>query len=138
MQAEDFHHCVHILPAFDGKVLAKISFYRKSGRPDFVYDDVFLLDMVKEHLALRISRYYEEKARQHEKLSVQECEERFHLTARETTILGMLMQGLPNDVICGELTITNNTLKKHILNIYKKLRIRNRTQLFKMVREYAD
>lgn len=138
LQAEDFHHCVHILPAFDGKVLAKISFYRKSGRPDFVYDDVFLLDMVKEHLALRISRYYEEKARQHEKLSVQECEERFHLTARETTILGMLMQGLPNDVICGELTITNNTLKKHILNIYKKLRIRNRTQLFKMVREYAD
>ena len=34
--------------------------------------------------------------------------------------------------------ITNNTLKKHILNIYKKLHIRNRTQLFKMVREYAD
>lgn len=48
------------------------------------------------------------------------------------------MQGLPNDVICGQLTITNNTLKKHILNIYKKLSIRNRTQLFKMVREYPD
>ena len=48
------------------------------------------------------------------------------------------MQGLPNDVICSQLTITNNTLKKHILNIYKKMSIRNRTQLFKLVREYAD
>ena len=107
-------------------------------QPDFLYDDVFLLDMFKEHLALRTARYYEDRARQHEKLSIHECEERFHLTARETTILGLLMQGLPNDVICSQLTITNNTLKKHILNIYKKLSIRNRTQLFKMVREYAD
>ena len=93
---------------------------------------------VKEHLALRIARCYEEHVRQHEKLSIHECEEQFRLTARETTILGLLMQGLPNDVICGQLTITNNTLKKHILNIYKKLSIRNRTQLFKMVREYPD
>lgn len=138
LQAADFHYSVHILPAFEGKVLAKLSFYRRSGRPDFLYDDVFLLDMIKEHLALRISRYYEEKARQHEKLSIQQCGEQFHLTARETTILGMLMQGLSNDVICKQLTITNNTLKKHILNIYKKLKIRNRTQLFKMVREYSD
>ncbi|OUM20130.1 hypothetical protein CBW42_08700 [Butyricicoccus porcorum] len=137
-KAEGFHHSVHILPAFEGKVLAKISFYRRRGQPDFLYDDVFLLDMFKEHLALRTARYYEDRARQHEKLSIHECEERFHLTARETTILGLLMQGLPNDVICAQLTITNNTLKKHILNIYKKLSIRNRTQLFKMVREYAD
>ncbi|MGM9677073.1 MAG: LuxR C-terminal-related transcriptional regulator [Butyricicoccus sp.] len=137
-QAEGFHHSVHILPALDGKVLAKISFYRRKGQPDFVYDDIFLLDMFKEHLALRISRYYEDRVRQHEKLSIHECEERFRLTARETTILGMLMQGLPNETICSQLTITNNTLKKHILNIYKKLSIRNRTQLFKMVREYSD
>lgn len=137
-QAEGFHYSVHVLPAFEGKVLAKISFFRRSGQPDFVYDDVFLLNMFEEHLALRISRYYEDRVRQHEKLSVHECEEHFRLTARETTILGLLMQGLPNDIICSQLTITNNTLKKHILNIYKKMRIRNRTQLFKMVREYSD
>ncbi len=135
---EGFHHSVHILPAFQGKVLAKISFYRKLGESDFLYDDVFLLDMFKEHLSLRIARYYEERTRQHEKLSIPECEQRYRLTARETTILGMLMQGLPNDEICTQLCITNNTLKKHILNLYKKLHIRNRTQLFKMVREYAD
>ena len=137
-QSQGYHHSVHILPAENGRVLAKVSFFRRRGAPDFVYDDVFLLDMLQEHLALRIERSYEELEHRHEKLSVAECEEKFRLTARETTILGLLMQGLPNDVICSQLTITNNTLKKHILNIYKKMSIRNRTQLFKLVREYAD
>lgn len=135
---EGYHHSVHILPVADGKVLAKISFYRRQGKPNFLYDDMFLLDMFQEHLALRIQRTYEEIQHRHNKLSVSECEDKFHLTARETTILGLLVQGLPNDTICTQLTITNNTLKKHILNIYKKMSIRNRTQLFKLVREYSD
>lgn len=135
---EGYHHNVHILPAENGRVLAKVSFYRRRGKPDFVYDDLFLLDMFQEHLALRIQRTYEEAKHHHDKLTVQECEEKYHLTTRETTILGLLIQGLPNDKICEQLTITNNTLKKHILNIYKKMAIRNRTQLFKHVREYSD
>jgi ATP/maltotriose-dependent transcriptional regulator MalT len=138
LQQEGYRHSIHILPADQGKVLAKISFFRRSGTSDFVYDDVFLLDMLQEHLALRIERFYEEMEHRHEKLSVSECQTKFHLTTRETTILGLLIQGLANDVICSQLTITNNTLKKHILNIYKKMSIRNRTQLFKMVREYED
>ena len=39
-------------------------------------------------------------------------------------------------LIADELVITPNTLKKHILNIYRKLGIKNRVQLFKMVREF--
>ena len=38
-------------------------------------------------------------------------------------------------MICQNACITNNTLKKHILNIYKKLGIRNRVQMFKLVKE---
>lgn len=135
---EQQEHSVHIFPAYDGKVLAKISLYRSQSKSNFIYDEIFLLEMLRDHLALRIERCYEERARQHNKLSIDECGTQYHLTARETTILGLLMQGLPNEVICTQLVITNNTLKKHILNIYKKLHIRNRTQLFKMVREYAD
>lgn len=48
------------------------------------------------------------------------------------------MQGKENPVICEELTISTNTLKKHILNIYRKLGIRNRVQLFKMIREHDE
>ena len=48
------------------------------------------------------------------------------------------LQGKENPVICEELTISTNTLKKHILNIYRKLGIRNRVQLFKMIREHDE
>ena len=46
-----------------------------------------------------------------------------------------LMEGKDNSFICDYLAISINTLKKHILNIYRKLGIRNRVQLFKKIRE---
>ena len=45
------------------------------------------------------------------------------------------MDGRDNAAICEELAISVNTLKKHILNIYRKLGIKNRVQLFKMIKE---
>ena len=73
-----------------------------------------------------------------EKLTVTQAVEQYGLTRREDTILRNLMQGKENPVICEELTISTNTLKKHILNIYRKLGIRNRVQLFKMIREHDE
>lgn len=69
------------------------------------------------------------------KMTISEATERFSLTKREHTILRTLLDGKDNDEICDELAISVNTLKKHILNIYRKMGIRNRVQLFKMVRE---
>ena len=57
------------------------------------------------------------------------------LTKQEHNILHLLMEGKDNSFICDYLSISINTLKKHILNIYRKLGIRNRVQLFKKIRE---
>ena len=70
-----------------------------------------------------------------EKYTVTEAVGKFELTRREHSILTLLMAGKSNAEIVEELTITENTLKKHILNIYRKLGIKNRVQLFKMVKE---
>ena len=64
-----------------------------------------------------------------------ELKEKYHLTKRENTILSLLMKGKDNNEISGELVISVNTLKKHILNIYRKLDINHRVQLFKMIKE---
>ena len=45
------------------------------------------------------------------------------------------MDGKDNPYICEELMITDNTLKKHVLNIYRKLGVNNRVGLFKMIKE---
>ena len=112
-----------------------ITFYRTVGKKDFEYDDIFLLDLLKDHMAYRLYKSKESGNVSDEKLTVSAAVEAYELTRREETILRLLMEGEDNAVICEKLTITPNTLKKHILNIYRKLGIKNRVQLFKMIKE---
>jgi len=50
------------------------------------------------------------------------------LTDREVTILRLLARGLSNQRIARELWITEQTVKFHLTNIYRKLRVANRTE----------
>jgi DNA-binding NarL/FixJ family response regulator len=49
------------------------------------------------------------------------------LTAREVTLLQALARGLSNKQISQELWITEQTVKFHLSNIYRKLDVSNRT-----------
>ena len=134
----NWHYSLQMVIAKDHHFLGTITFYRTIGKQNFEYDDIFILDMLKDHLAYRLEKYKKNGGEEKEKLTVTETVEKYNLTRREDTILRCLMQGKENAVICDELTISTNTLKKHILNIYRKLGIRNRVQLFKMVREHEE
>jgi len=50
------------------------------------------------------------------------------LTERETEILALISAGAKNDHIADELCISPNTVKTHIYNIFKKIRVPNRLQ----------
>lgn len=130
----NWQYAMQMVLGHERRLLGVVTFYRAIGREDFTYEDVFVLDMLKEHLALRLLQ--EVRDNRGDKLTVKEAAKQYELTKRETTILECLMQGLSNEEISEKLDISVNTIKKHILNIYRKMEIRNRVQLFKMVREY--
>ncbi|MGF7185044.1 DNA-binding NarL/FixJ family response regulator [Desulfitispora alkaliphila] len=50
------------------------------------------------------------------------------LTKREKEVLEMLIDGLTNKEIAKELSISENTVRNHIRNIFDKLHIENRVQ----------
>jgi len=50
------------------------------------------------------------------------------LTARQLQILELLRKGLTNSEICRALSISENTVKVHLANIYKILDVTNRTE----------
>lgn len=50
------------------------------------------------------------------------------LTTREVQILNMLCEGTQNKNIADRLNLSENTVKVHIRNIYKKMHVRNRTE----------
>lgn len=134
-EPNNWHYALNIILAYKGEFLGVASFFRSKKSGDFEYEDSFVLDIIKEHLAFRLYQSLSDESKESEKLSVPKCAEIYNLTKREEIVLKELINGLNNDEITNKLCITNNTLKKHILNIYKKLQIKNRVQLFKMIRE---
>ncbi len=50
------------------------------------------------------------------------------LTARERDVLRLVLEGFSNREIAGQLVLSVNTVKKHVLNIYGKLNVQSRTQ----------
>jgi DNA-binding NarL/FixJ family response regulator len=57
------------------------------------------------------------------------------LTDHELHILHMLEAGYPNKQISQELSISLNTVKYHLKNIYGKLGVVNRTQAARIIRK---
>lgn len=131
-----WHFALHMVIARHKKFLGAITFYRTIGKENFEHDDIFILDMLKEHIAYRLEKYIKSNDSGMQKCTVSEAVSIYDLTRRESEILRLLMAGKDNTIICQDILITENTLKKHILNIYRKLGINSRVQLFKMVKEY--
>lgn len=54
------------------------------------------------------------------------------LTTRETDVLHLLAKGLQQKQIAKQLSISSETVKKHLKNCYKKLNVHNKVQALRM------
>lgn len=59
---------------------------------------------------------------------VQSTKDSTQLSPREQEVLALLAQGLTNPEIGLELTVSENTVRFHLKNIYEKLNVTNRTE----------
>jgi DNA-binding NarL/FixJ family response regulator len=59
------------------------------------------------------------------------------LTGRELSILKAVAGGLSNQAIAGELWVTEQTVKFHLTNIYRKLDVCNRTQAARYAHQHG-
>ena len=59
----------------------------------------------------------------------------YHLTERETEILGFLARGHNSTYIARSLFISSNTVRTHIYNLYRKLDVTNRDELLALVQK---
>ena len=65
-------------------------------------------------------------------LYIQRC---FHLTDRELQITRLVCRGFNNENIAAKLKIKRGTVKTHIRNIYRRVRLKNKIQ---MVLKFVD
>ncbi|OZI12600.1 hypothetical protein CEW92_05430 [Bacillaceae bacterium SAS-127] len=66
-------------------------------------------------------------------LSPQQSKECPLLSKRENEVVQLLKDGKTNQAIARELFISQNTVKKHIQNIFQKYNVQNRTQLVRKI-----
>lgn len=59
------------------------------------------------------------------------------LTAREEEVLQFLLEGTSNREIARHLVLSMNTVKKHVLNICRKLNVRSRAQVIAKIRSLS-
>ncbi|WP_275689631.1 LuxR C-terminal-related transcriptional regulator [Loigolactobacillus bifermentans] len=132
-RAYHLHYSLHLSITYENHFLGILSLFRQSGRPDFTQRDLETLGLLTNHLEARLTQDRQKQVQATDKLTVTAATQKFQLTNRQQLILQKLLAGLDNATICEQLYITNNTLKKHILNIYRKLQINSRIQLFTMI-----
>jgi LuxR family maltose regulon positive regulatory protein len=74
------------------------------------------------------------KAAQHTRQPAQLLEP---LTARESDVLALLLDGLSNREIAQQLTVSVNTVKKHVRNICGKLNVQGRTHVIAKAQRFG-
>ncbi len=85
-------------------------------------------------LADRIERAVEVLRELIETVKPDALPENLHLTPRELEILGQLGEGRSNTEIAKQCWISENTVKFHLKNLFKKLGIRDRGQAMMIAR----
>lgn len=127
------HYSMLLTIIQEGTFLGVINLFRQQNHGDFTDKEVFLFGLLGNHLNCRLSRTLSVAApKPHLLFDKKELIDTYHLTLRETEITHMLLEGFAREAICDQLCISPNTLKKHIVNIYKKLNISSALELFQL------
>ncbi len=143
-EPNNIFYVVHLVLCYEDKYCGEVILFRDTdtiNASDFGGNAEFILNLLKEHLALSISRLVHKKDKQeiskHEVIMspIERCGFKYSLTKRETEIMKFLVNNQSTADICDKLVISSNTLKKHTLNIYRKMDINSRVQLINKVQE---
>lgn len=114
----------------DRRFLGVVTLFHTKKDPAFTEADISLLKALGRHLNLIFARHLQKEPESSVRSGLKKIPDNVHLTRRETEILGLVYQALSNQEICEQLHITEHTLQKHLQNIYRKLHVSSRVELF--------
>lgn len=123
------------------RMLGILNFFRSKRLGDFTEKEMFILNMICNHLAQRL--YQLNMARR--KFTQDERTKRMRhfagamgMTSRETECFLLLLEGQSNQNIAENLTISLSTAKKHIVKIYEKCHVSSRSQMRQCYENYFE
>ncbi len=134
-QRNNWRYGLNLCLYYEGEFLGIAAFHNYPESGDFPPRAAEILDVIKPHLALALYRLTRdsrnvltEKLPNNERLLYE-----YTLTHREVETLKLILSGIPSTEICELLSISPNTLKNHLQNIYRKLDVHNRIELVQKI-----
>lgn len=83
-----------------------------------------------EHISAQLLRYYQSVLLRHTEPSFT------NLTQREIEVLQYLKEGISNNDLADQLFVSEHTVKSHLYKIFRKLRVKNRTQAIEWAHKF--
>lgn len=131
----DRHAIVDALEIFlksDADLILGCSLLRHGDAPRFSRRDLAKAEALKTLGDFALSQTFPQR-----QASVKIIGERFPaLTAREATLVQLVVAGLSNKQLCRELVISLPTVKTHLLSVFRKMNVASRTELAAKVLGY--
>lgn len=107
--------------------------------PEFPEDTIIIPGVAVEIITIIYFFYIDPlslRRKEPENIDISALQDRFNLTDRETEIAAFLFEGLTNSEIAERAFVSENTVKRHLTNIYKKTGASNRYELLvKLMKE---
>jgi len=115
-------------------IIARVVSNLATGNGSISRDEGVEFGRALAELAARIERAVEILRQLVELTNPQGLSEDFHLTPRELEVLNHLAEGRTNTEITKQCWISENTVKFHLKNLFRKLGVRDRGQAMMIAR----
>ena len=134
MLPQGVHFSMGSRVASDDILYGSVNLWRSEEKGDFTDSEMEILDILNKHLALYFhNRYPNGIRRNNEEEYSDTLIHLYNLTSRESEIVSLIYQGMTSRQIADKLFISENTVKKHTYNIFKKMKVSSRSQIIKII-----
>lgn len=132
----DIYDSMQLTIVHNGRLYGVLSLFRTKQDGAFSNDDMFFLQSLGMHLNLAISRLIDGLASHSSaSLPISDFSSIYGLTSREADILLELTHFMENKQIAATLNISENTLQKHLQNLFRKFGVSSRWELMRKINE---
>ncbi|MCX7787401.1 MAG: response regulator transcription factor [Spirochaetes bacterium] len=114
----------------DSVLAGAVGYVLKNTKPEILVEQIKSIHSGGAPLSPKIARIMLEKYRTHAGIASQNT---YNLTRREKEILKGIVEGLTYKEIAERSGIACSTVKKHILNVYRKLHVHSKVEFVKKV-----
>ena len=114
------------------QLLGVLTLFRTKADGVFNSDDMFYLRALGQHINMVMHRLCSTPEATTGTGDISELTKKYGLTAREEEIIGMIFGYMNNNEIADALSVSENTVQKHLQNIFRKTDTSSKWELLKI------